>query len=122
MTHEDELPDRQRARLMRASSPGQQAAGWVAWHAGELAAVTGPSLVAVAVTPWAWVATAATGGAWLLHEVRQNRSRRALQHEHTTENTAVTSTNTTDAGVSEHEEHEQTDDDALVAGEEVRHG
>ena len=120
MTHEDELPERQRARLMRASSPAQRAAGWATWHAGELAAVTGPSLFAVAVTPWAWVATVATGGAWLLHEVRQTRSRRALQHEHTAENTAVTSTNSAEHGASE---HEQADEDVQHEGEiEVRHG
>lgn len=122
MTDQQELPEIRQARLERPPSPGQRVAGWATWHAGELAAVAGPSLVAVAVTPWAWVATAASGGAWLLHEVRQARSRRALQHEQSAESGAVTSTNTTDAGASEHDEHEQTDDVPDEDEIEVRHG
>ncbi len=116
MTDQQELPEIRQARLERPASPGQRVAGWAAWHAGELAAVAGPSLFALAVTPWAWVATAVTGGAWALHEVRQAGARRALHAEQTTEDAPVTSTNTAESGASE---HEQTEDEAEI---EVRHG
>lgn len=51
---------------------------WVAWHAGELAAVATPLVLAVVVAPWLSALALAMAGGWLAHEIRQRRRRAHL--------------------------------------------
>jgi len=45
-------------------------ASWIGWHVRELAGVTGPAVVAVAVTPWAWLVSGAVAAGWAVAAVR----------------------------------------------------
>lgn len=85
-------PDRHPARRPRGTVTGPPAgtrAGrgevdpyplvqWIGWHLGELAGVTVPAVLAVLVWPWFGLVTVLVGLAWLTHEVRLARRRRAL--------------------------------------------
>ena len=51
---------------------------WVTWHAGELAALGLPSVLAVTVSAWFWAVAAVGGAGWAAHELRQQHRRRAL--------------------------------------------
>lgn len=52
---------------------------WVACHAGELAALGTPAVLAATVSTWFWAVTALSGAGWATHEIRQQHRRRALQ-------------------------------------------
>src|SRR5699024_6134295 len=69
----DETSPQQQPRPEARTRPtiAQRATSWIAWHAGELAAVGVPSLGAATVHPLLWVLTAGAGAAWGTHEYRQ---------------------------------------------------
>jgi len=54
-------------------------ASWVGWHFMELTGVTVPAVVAVAVTPWAWIVSSVVGAGWTVHGVRQAREQAAVK-------------------------------------------
>ena len=68
----------QPAPLTAPPSRGTRAASWIAWHAGELAAVGIPAGLALTVSGWIWLVAAVTAGTWAVHEARQIRQRNAL--------------------------------------------
>ena len=51
---------------------------WVTWHAGELAALGIPSVLALTVSAWFWAVAAVGGAGWAAHEIRQQQRRHAL--------------------------------------------
>ena len=53
-------------------SPGRatRVASWIGWHFLELSGVTVPAVLAVAVTPWAWVVSGVIGAGWTAHGIR----------------------------------------------------
>ena len=73
---------------------------WVACHAGELAALGTPAVLAATVSTWFWAVTALSGAGWTVHEIRQQHRRRALkpatsrQHIPGTHDSAPTETST----------------------------
>lgn len=72
-------------------------ASWIGWHLPELAGVTVPAAVAVAVSPWAWLVSGVVGAGWTVHTVRFTRAQAALKAAH--DQPADTSTDTsTEAG------------------------
>ena len=74
---------------------------WVACHAGELAALGTPAVLAATVSTWFWAVTALSGAGWATHEIRQQHRRRALQpatsRQHVTSSATTASDNTTAA-------------------------
>lgn len=66
---------------------------WVACHAGELAALGTPAVLAATVSTWFWAVTAVSGAGWATHEIRQQHRRRALKPatpgQHATNNDAT---------------------------------
>lgn len=45
-------------------------ASWIGWHFLELSGVTVPAVLAVSVTPWAWVVSGVVGAGWTVHGIR----------------------------------------------------
>lgn len=56
-----------------------QVVSWLGWHFFELAAVLVSALLAVTVTPWLWLLTAAVAAGWIAHEVRDAREQAAVK-------------------------------------------
>ena len=54
-------------------------AGWICWHVPELAGVLVPAGVAVAVSPWAWVVSAAVATGWAACALRRSRQQAAIR-------------------------------------------
>ena len=52
---------------------------WIGWHLGELTGVLAPAMLAVSVTPWAWVVSGVVGAGWTVHEVRLARQQAAIR-------------------------------------------
>jgi hypothetical protein len=71
-------------------------ASWVGWHFFELAGVTVPAAVGVAVTPWAWLVSGVVGAGWGVHEFRTMREQAAIKAGR--DLPAVTTPPTTDNG------------------------
>ena len=59
----------------RRCSAGQarRVVSWIGWHLGELFGVLVPAALALWVTPWAAVVSAAAGAAWMVHEIHLAR-------------------------------------------------
>ena len=54
-------------------------ASWIGWHIGELTGVTVPGVVALTVSPWAWLASGVVGAGWTVHEIRTAREQAAIK-------------------------------------------
>ncbi|MGB3441962.1 MAG: hypothetical protein WBA97_24725 [Actinophytocola sp.] len=65
-------------------TPGRatRVASWIGWHLPELAGVTAPAVVAVAVSPWALLVSGVVGAGWRVHTVRSARELAALNAGH----------------------------------------
>lgn len=61
--------------------PGRatRVASWIGWHFLELSGVTVPAVVAVSVTPWAWVVSGVVGAGWAVHGIRTMREQASLK-------------------------------------------
>ena len=57
----------------------QIVAGWIVWHSREVAGVLVPAGFAVAVTPWAWLASGAVAAGWTVYEVWQAREQAGIK-------------------------------------------
>jgi hypothetical protein len=76
--------------VMRKTAPGDLMAGavpdratrvasWIGWHLFELTGVTVPAVMAVAVSPWAWLVSGAVGASWTVHDIRAARHQAAIK-------------------------------------------
>lgn len=54
-------------------------AGWITWHIPELAGVLVPAGAAVAVSPWAWVASGVVAAGWAIRAVRRALEQAAVR-------------------------------------------
>ena len=50
-----------------------RAAAWTGWHLFEITAVAAPAVVAVTVTPWAWLLSVLAATGWTAHELQTAR-------------------------------------------------
>lgn len=74
------MPTWRTDRSVPVPTPGRatRVASWIGWHLPELAGVTAPAVAAVAVSPWALLASGVVGAGWRVHTVRSARELAAL--------------------------------------------
>lgn len=78
-THFEWTKDRQLVLVPGDPTRAQIVVGWIVWHSRELAGVLVPAGIAVAVTSWAWLVSAAVTAGWTVFEVRQAREQAAIK-------------------------------------------
>ncbi|GAB3462496.1 hypothetical protein [Actinophytocola sediminis] len=59
-------------------------ASWLGWHLPEITGVAVPAAVAVSVSPWLWLVSAAVGAGWSVQAVRTAREQAAIRAGSTT--------------------------------------
>ncbi|MBA8827097.1 hypothetical protein FHX42_004481 [Saccharopolyspora lacisalsi] len=111
------MTDQHRDVGTRSESTARAVASWIAWHAGELAAVGIPAVAALTLSAWLWGLVALAGGVWAAHEIRQVRQQRALVAEL---RPAVSGRTTGQENGETTEEAAETEQDVIEG--QVRHG